>query len=557
MKITAIKHIKLIISISFIIAALAFANSMGERIPPAALMNYTEGLLAEIRGDFQAALDSYLIAELITPEEPDLLELIAELYMKLDSPQEALVRYKKLLELDPENTAYVIGAARASYYSSEYELAKGYYKWLKKHDKADFQLRLEYSTTLLHLEDLKSALNELEELTEEFPDQARPYGIMGEIYIFRGEYEKALPYFRKATELNPMLGRSYFGMATCFEKLGMPDSAMTAYKTYYLSDPKNKKVFHKLLSLQMERKDFRGAYSTAQTYLENYPEDWFVMRELAFLSYSLMKYDEATDYFIQILDIDPTDLEARIFYGRSLVESGNLSGGISQLYIAYEQEHTSEVITSLAYALSSADSNQRAIDILEEGETEFPWDPEIYFYHGIILAQMEKYKESIKYFRSALEIVPDYEDAIFAMGDAYERMGYRDSAIVIFEKLVKSNPDDPLILNYLGYILIDSDQRLDYAENLVAKALEFEPTNSAFLDSYGWLKYKLGEYKKALKYLLLAEENTMNDDPLIFDHIGSVYEKLENNKLAKKYYQKALEIDPEMEDTRDKLDQLK
>jgi len=84
--------------------------------------------------------------------------------------------------------------------------------------------------------------------------------------------------------------------------------------------------------------------------------------------------------------------------------------------------------------------------------------------------------------------------------------------------------------------------------------LEKEPQNAAFIDSLGWVYYQQGRYEEALEKL--KEAASKMDDPVIFDHVGDAYYKLNDKENALKYYEKALEMDPEKEEIKEKIKKL-
>ena len=100
--------------------------------------------------------------------------------------------------------------------------------------------------------------------------------------------------------------------------------------------------------------------------------------------------------------------------------------------------------------------------------------------------------------------------------------------------------------NYLGYLYADKNLNIDDAYILIKKALEIEPDNGAYLDSLGWVFYRKGDYNLALKNLLLAEERleeTSSQDPVVYDHLGDTYIKLNNKDRALFYWEKSLKME--------------
>jgi tetratricopeptide (TPR) repeat protein len=95
------------------------------------------------------------------------------------------------------------------------------------------------------------------------------------------------------------------------------------------------------------------------------------------------------------------------------------------------------------------------------------------------------------------------------------------------------------VLNYLGYMLADQGQKLPEALKLIREAVEQDPQNGAYLDSLGWVYFKLGQYPEAEENLRKANER-INTDPTIHDHLGEVYEKTGNLKMAVAQWERSL-----------------
>jgi len=101
-------------------------------------------------------------------------------------------------------------------------------------------------------------------------------------------------------------------------------------------------------------------------------------------------------------------------------------------------------------------------------------------------------------------------------------------------------------------MLAERGERLDYARQLILKALEIMPDNGAYIDSYGWVLYKSGDYPGAVRELKRAAE-VITDDPVVFDHLGDAYKAMGDTENARKYWQKALELDSNNDQIRKKL----
>jgi predicted Zn-dependent protease len=106
-------------------------------------------------------------------------------------------------------------------------------------------------------------------------------------------------------------------------------------------------------------------------------------------------------------------------------------------------------------------------------------------------------------------------------------------------RALELKPDFHQALNFLGYLYVEENRNLDEAETMIRKALELEPDNGAYVDSLGWLYFKKGNASESLKELQKA--SLLLEDPVIYDHLGDVYLKINDRAKAKLNWEKSLE----------------
>ncbi len=129
--------------------------------------------------------------------------------------------------------------------------------------------------------------------------------------------------------------------------------------------------------------------------------------------------------------------------------------------------------------------------------------------------------------------------AIFLRGELYDREKLYDQAEAQFRKALAIDPQNAAVLNYLGYMLADQGKELPEALKMIRQAVDLEPQNGAYLDSLGWVYFKTGQYSQAEENLRKANER-MNTDPTVHDHLGEVYEKTGNLKMAVAQWERSM-----------------
>lgn len=147
----------------------------------------------------------------------------------------------------------------------------------------------------------------------------------------------------------------------------------------------------------------------------------------------------------------------------------------------------------------------------------------------LTLAQMEtrqhKWKdaaEAIDHAEKLSNSKPELAIVHFLRGALQERQKHIEAAEQEFRQTLALDPNNALALNYLGYMLADHGMKLNEALHLIQHAVQLDPENGAYLDSLGWVRYKLGQYELAQQMLEKAVA-LMPTDPEVHDHLGEVY----------------------------------
>jgi len=144
---------------------------------------------------------------------------------------------------------------------------------------------------------------------------------------------------------------------------------------------------------------------------------------------------------------------------------------------------------------------------------------------------------------------PPHWALYYSRGIAYERSGQWSLAEADLEHALELKPDQPLVLNYLGYSWIDRGEKLKRGLKMIEKAVSLRPEDGYIVDSLGWAHYKLGDYAGAISYLEKALE-LVPDDPTINDHLGDAYWKSGRTLEARYQWRQALAFKPDKEDVK-------
>jgi tetratricopeptide (TPR) repeat protein len=181
----------------------------------------------------------------------------------------------------------------------------------------------------------------------------------------------------------------------------------------------------------------------------------------------------------------------------------------------------------LGVALSDTGKVEEAKQHLKDLIASDPSDIRSYIAYGSVLSQAKEYKEMAETYDKAIEVigpVPKQSDwsVFFQRGIAYERLKIWDKAEPNFRKALELNPEQPQVLNYLGYSLVDMNLDLDEGLQMIQRAVDARPDDGYIVDSLGWAYYRLGRFDEAVTELERAIQLRAGD-ATINDHLGDAY----------------------------------
>jgi tetratricopeptide (TPR) repeat protein len=168
-----------------------------------------------------------------------------------------------------------------------------------------------------------------------------------------------------------------------------------------------------------------------------------------------------------------------------------------------------------------------------------------------------RYSEAEREWLAIRASLPEEPGVSLELGGCRERAGNVDGAVLAGRDALKIAPDWPPALNFVGYVLADHDRELPEARKLIERALEKDPENGAYVDSYGWVLYRQGDLAAARTHLERAVKLT-DGDPVVREHLGDVYRDLKLSDLAREQYKLSVASDGENQKrVEDKLKSLR
>ncbi|MBM78449.1 MAG: hypothetical protein CL846_08195 [Crocinitomicaceae bacterium] len=485
------------------------------KINPNDPVSYFElsGILLE-KGDEYEAINMAQKAVEIEPNKEWYLTNLAIIYQNIKNFKSASICFEKLCKTHPNKIEYLFSLAEC------YMQDKNYKKAIKCLDKIESinglsqDLSLQKHQIFIYLRKKKKALNELKKLVEKKPEDIRNYGLLGEYYQSIGRKKDAFEVFQKMVAIDSSNGLVRLSLFQYYYRIGKHEKAVNELLSVMDSyDVEENIKLEILLQISYEK---NSLFTISE--LENLLKKFLLLHKknsAAFLLFADIKFlqnknDSAAIFLRKSLSINPMPFEV------------------------WSQLLTSE-LSSKKFLITIEDA-KKAI-------THHPNQPLSYLVLGVAQSSINKYELALKNLKSGISLVVDdsllLSDYEHHIGNAYYKLGEIENSFIYFEKAVKHNPNNPILLNNYSYYMAEQEADLDLAEDLILKALEYFPNNSTFLDTYGWVLFKKEDFLKAEIYINKAINKALEDNGALLEHYGDVLFKLGQKEEAIIFWKKA------------------
>ena len=249
--------------------------------------------------------------------------------------------------------------------------------------------------------------------------------------------------------------------------------------------------------------------------------------------------------------LDPTSADTLIMLG-GLAEAAKQPERAIRLYSEVPATSPMRRISELQLGLTLAETGKvdEARAHLKSLIDSDPSDIRSYLAYGSVLSDAKDYPAMAANYDKAVEVIGSkpakgHWSIFFQRGIAYERLKKWDQAEPNFRKALELNPDQPQVLNYLGYSWVDMNRNLEEGLDMIRKAVELRPDDGYIVDSLGWAYYRLGRFDEAVRELERAIELKAGD-ATINDHLGDAYWRVGRKLEATYQWKRALISKPDL-----------
>jgi tetratricopeptide (TPR) repeat protein len=205
----------------------------------------------------------------------------------------------------------------------------------------------------------------------------------------------------------------------------------------------------------------------------------------------------------------------------------------------------------IAWAMDSLGRTDEAIALLRQMSGERETNLTTLATLADLLRGHRRFAEAADVYTEAVQRIdtpgPRHWSIYYARGIAFERSKQWDRAEGDLLKALELSPEQPLVMNYLGYSWVDQGIRLDEAVDMIQRAVDRRPSDGYVVDSLGWAYYRMGDYETAVKHLERATD-LRPEDPIINDHLGDVYWKVGRYRESCFQWRHAISLEPDEEE---------
>ncbi|MHB1686884.1 MAG: tetratricopeptide repeat protein [Ignavibacteriaceae bacterium] len=544
-----------------------------------ALSHFIDGSLAEEKGDFASAIVEYQDALRIDPHA-GIYYALAKNYLYLNKLPLALQNANKSIELDSNQIDYYgllsdIYVSARQYDSAAVVLQKivdldstdvnSYYRLARIYEKNRPLKAIEIYNkitsivgpdwnVLIHVAELYSGLGKFKEAAASVkslltidPSNTGLQKLLSEYYIKAKMYDEALKIVNDIIAEVPGDLDAHERKAQIYIEMGKWSDAATEY-SYILQQPKisldqkirigatyfnqslkdstlmpvTKKIFETINkdTAYWQAKMYLGAIAMSEkndsvainefkaaTHLASWNAEAWV--RLGGLYFDNHKYDEAVKVMSEAVKSFPEDFRVNLILGLALSQNGKNSDAKGYLQKAVELDSTD--VTALSA-------------------------------YGYTLNQLKENDEAIIYLKKALAISPNDVNLLGTLGLIYDSQEKWNECDSVYQKALSIDSTNALINNNYAYSLSERGIKLDEALGMSKLSIKAEPANSAYLDTMGWIYFKMKNYSEAEEYVQKALTIGGNK-PDELEHLGDIEFKLGNKDKAKEIWQKAFDLD--------------
>ncbi|SOD40792.1 tetratricopeptide repeat protein [Nitrosovibrio sp. Nv4] len=510
------------------------------------LFDFLLGETALQRGDTEIAIRTYLkLAK--TTRDPRVAQRATEIALQARQPVPALEAAQIWAELDPNSVGARQTLAALLVNFDRLDEARPHLEKLlaSAGDNID-EAFMQLNSLLVRNTNKNTTFELVKQLAQPYPKLPEAHFAVSQAAWFAERFDIALTEMKRALALRPEweIAAIYQGRILARNSNA---SALEFFEDYLEDYPKANDTRITYARLLLSEKNYSKAREQFQQLLEENPNNADVAVAVGLLSMELQEYDQAESNFKRALEL------------------GYRDPGMVRFYLGGINEKTRQIDTAMDWYRSVTSGSQyipaqikyaillSRIGKMNEGlqhlhslpVTNDQQTAQLIIAEAQLLREAGGYQKAFELLSSGLKKLPDYPELLYDRALAAEKIGKSDIMEQDLRKLIQLRPDHAHAYNALGYGLAEHSNRLPEALELIEKAIKLSPNDPYIMDSLGWVHYRMGNLNQGLSYLKQAFGLT--PDPEIAAHLGEVLWVQGTKEEATEVWQSALKNHPDNE----------
>tara|TARA_B110001454_G_scaffold218991_1_gene249086 strand:+ start:132536 stop:134371 length:1836 start_codon:yes stop_codon:yes gene_type:complete len=510
--------------------------------------HYSLGEAYSLEGQTQKAVESFQTVLVYDANSSSVRTRLAKEYLKLGQINKSIEQVKFVIEKNGDNKdARLLLAGLYTTIRSYPQAIEQYEFVLNKYPdyyEANIYLAAVYSETQQYEKSVK-----LFEKVLVLPDYANKHLIHYYIGRIREEenaeknFKLAEQSYKKSMELKPEFVDAVIALGALYKNQKQDAKAMALYQSFQKTKGPNVKIAEILSQMYIEQQKFDEAFEQLEV-LEAQTDDPLAIKvRMALILIEKKMFDRAIGKLEEILRIAPESDKIRFYLAAVYEETKKDEMAVNHyLKIQPSSPFYGESMVHAGYLLKNIGQLDKAVTVLAKAYENKKDYPQIYAMYASLLDEAKDYKKALEVLGVGLEKYPDNAQLHFYYGTIYDRTGDKEKVIANMQKVIELDPNHSQGLNYLAFTWAEMDKNMDEAEKLARRAVTLDPEDGYILDTLGWILFKRGNKKEALKFLEAASKFQPTVG-IIAEHLGDIYRDLSMVEKAKSMYKKAFDLE--------------
>jgi len=434
--------------------------------------------------------------------------------------------YEKLIKLKPKEYDYYYDWAYMLSKAEQYENAIDVYNALEKKIGIQEELIFQKQPLFIKLGKIEDCVQDIEKLAKAYPDEIRYIGLIGEVYQANKMYDKAIQIYHKILATDANNADALLSLAETYRKKG--------------DDKKHDEIIQQIF--KNEKIDIDTKILSFIPYIERLTKDSSLKTEVLHMA----------DLIVAMY---PNDVKAVTARADVLYNIGKKKDSQAEYDKAIELSDVPNTVWIQLYILDTElEDYDHLLSITEKGMTKIPNDPFGYFYHAIAQQQKNNHQATSDVLMKAFarQKMETFEETAYtsqltlqmliALGDASFQLKNFERTDSCYEAALEIDPNNATVLNNYAYYLSERDNKLEKAERMSKKSNLLVDNNSAFLDTYAWIMFKMKNFKEALVWIEQAMDlPDAKDRAELLTHYGDILFKVGEIDKAVEQWKMALQ----------------